>query len=190
MLNINTVTINGNTGNETAVIDLSNGPLGPGASAEGTGISEIEIVAALGLGSGDRVTVNGSAAADQLVIGTSGVNLNGDDDADITASGVENYTVSGADGDDLVSAAGGQGTGSALTLPSSLQGDQGDDISSPGWETTRSEVAPAATPWASRRLRQASPSRWLSRPRRTPAGPAPHHHGHPQPERHQRSMTC
>lgn len=132
VLNTNTVTINGSTGNETAVIDLSNGPLGPGASAEGTGTSEIEVNTALGLGIGDRVTVSGSAAADQLVIGAFGVNLNGDDDADITPSGVENYTASGADGDDLVSAAGGQGTGSALTLPSSLQGDQGDDSLSSG----------------------------------------------------------
>ena len=125
--NTNTVTINGNTGNETAVIDLSNGPLGPGASAEGTGIAEIEIVAALGLGSGDRVTVNGSASWDQLVVGTAGINLNGDDDADISASGVETYTLNAGDGNDLVSAAGGQATGSALAVPSSLQGDQGDD---------------------------------------------------------------
>jgi Ca2+-binding RTX toxin-like protein len=130
--NTNTVTINGNTGNETAVVDLSNGPLGPGASAEGTGISEIEIVAALQLGSADRVTLNGSGSADQLVLGSGGVNLNGDDDADISPSGVENYTASAGDGDDLVSAAGGQGTGSALTLPSSLQGDQGDDTLSSG----------------------------------------------------------
>ena len=133
--NTNTVTINGNTGNETAVIDLSNGPLGPGLTPEGSGVSEIEINAALQLGSGDRVTVNGSSSADQLVIGTAGVNLNGDDDADITPSGVENYTASGADGDDLVSAAGDQGTGSALTLPSSLQGDQGDDALVSGLET-------------------------------------------------------
>ena len=125
--NTNTVTINGNTGNETAVIDLSNGPLGPGASAEGTGIPEIEIVAGLGLGSGDRVTVNGSAVADQLVLGTAGINLNGDDDADISASGVETYTLNAGDGNDLVSAAGGQATGSALAVPSSLQGDPGDD---------------------------------------------------------------
>ena len=125
--NTNTVTINGNTGNETAVIDLSNGPLGPGASSEGTGVPEIEIAAALGLGSGDRVTVNGSASADQLVLGTAGINLNGDDDADISGSGVETYTLNAADGNDVVSAAGGQGTGSAPAVPSSLQGDQGDD---------------------------------------------------------------
>ena len=125
--NTNTVTINGNTGNETAVIDLANGPLGPGATAEGTGVPEIEIVTALGLGSTDRVTLNGSASADQLVLGTAGINLNGDDDADISASGVEAYTVNAGDGNDLVSAAGGQGTGSALAIPSSLQGDPGDD---------------------------------------------------------------
>jgi Ca2+-binding RTX toxin-like protein len=130
--NTNTVTINGNTGSETAVIDLFNGPLSPGLTPEGSGVSEIEINAALGLGTGDRVTVNGSTAADQLVLGTGGVNLNGDDDADISPSGVENYTASGADGDDVVSAAGGQGTGSALTTSSSLQGDQGDDTLSSG----------------------------------------------------------
>jgi Ca2+-binding RTX toxin-like protein len=130
--NTNTVTINGNIGNETAVIDLSNGPLGPGLTPEGSGVSEVEINAALQLGSGDRVTVNGSGSADQLVIGAAGINLNGDDDADVIPSGVENYTASGADGNDLVSAAGGQGTGSALTLPSSLQGDQGDDALASG----------------------------------------------------------
>ena len=66
------------------------------------------------------------------MIGAAGVNLNGDDDADITPSQVENYTASGADGNDVVSAAGGFGTGTALTLPSSLQGDQGDDEISSG----------------------------------------------------------
>lgn len=125
--NTNTITITGSTGNETAVIDLSNGPLAPGVAAEPGGVPEIELSAALGLGTADRLTVNGSPLADQLVLGAGGINLNGDDDADITTSGVENYTASGADGDDLVSAAGGQGTGSALTNPSSLQGDQGDD---------------------------------------------------------------
>ena len=132
MLNTNTITINGNTGNETAVVDLSNGALGPGLTVEGSGVSEIEINAALGLGTGDRVTVNGSAAADQLVLGAGGVNLNGDDDADISPSGAESYTAGGADGDDLVSAAGGRGTGSAPTIPCSLQGDQGDDTLSSG----------------------------------------------------------
>ena len=66
------------------------------------------------------------------MIGAGGVNLNGDDDADISPSGVENYTASGADGDDMVSAGGGLGTGSALTLPASLQGDQGDDALTSG----------------------------------------------------------
>jgi Ca2+-binding RTX toxin-like protein len=130
--NTNTVNVNGNTGNETAVLDLSNGPLGPGASPEPTGGSELEIAVALGLGSADRVTVNGSSAADRLVLGGGGINLNGDDDADITAAAVENYTANGADGDDLVSAGGGLGTGSALTLPASLQGDQGDDTLASG----------------------------------------------------------
>jgi Ca2+-binding RTX toxin-like protein len=130
--NTNTVTINGGTGNETAIVDLSNGPLGPGASAEATGVSELEIGVALQLGSADRVTVTGSSAADRLVLGGGGINLNGDDDVDIGASGVESYTAAGADGDDVVSAAGGQATGAALTLPASLQGDQGDDTLASG----------------------------------------------------------
>lgn len=122
-----TVMINGtNTGNETAIVDLSNGPLGPGQGADDV-IPEIEIDAALMGGLGDRLTVTGSAADDVLVIGALGINLNDDDDRDISASGVENFTASGAGGDDVVSAAGGAGTGAALTLPASLQGDQGDD---------------------------------------------------------------
>jgi hypothetical protein len=105
LLNTNTVAITGNTGNETAVIDLSNGAFGPGLAVEATGLPEIEINVALGLGSGDRLTVAGSALPDHLVIGAAGVNLNGDDDADVTPLQVETYTASGADGDDVLSAA-------------------------------------------------------------------------------------
>jgi hypothetical protein len=153
----NTVTINGtNTGNETAIVDLSNGPLGPGQPAE----AEIKFNAVLMGGLADRLTVTGSTAADDLVIGALGVNFNGDDDADITPSGVENFTASGADGDDVVSAAGGAGTGSALTLPSSLQGDQGNDVLESGQANDTIGVARALTRCASRRQPRASPSRW------------------------------
>ncbi len=127
-----TINANGTTGNEILVVDLTNGPLGPGLTPEGAGTSEIEINANLGLSGADRVTITGGSANDHFVAGTTGINLNGDGDADVTFSGTELFTLTGSDGDDMLSAGGGSGTGSVLGLPTTFNGDNGTDTIKPG----------------------------------------------------------
>ena len=123
----NTIVVSGNTGSETVTIDLSGGPFGPGATAEGSGVSEIEFAIDLSTGAQDRVTVAGSAGADTVVLGAGGGNLNGDDDVDATLTGVELATLSGSDGADVASGAGDITTGAATSLGLTLNGDSGDD---------------------------------------------------------------
>lgn len=130
--NTDTINVTGTTGNETAVFDLTNGPLGPGATVE-AGTSEIEINVNLGLSSGDRITVTGSSSSESFNLGDSGINLNGDDDADILyGTSTELFTVNAGGGGDFISAQGGAGSGSALTVPATLNGDTGDDTLAPG----------------------------------------------------------
>ncbi len=148
MTNVDTVLVGGDAGAQSLTIDLGGGPLGPGATAEGSGTSEIEIIAALG--PEDSLTVNGGAGADTVAVGASGVNLNGDNDADVKPAvpatpAFSAITVNGNAGNDTISATGGSGTGpaypSAITLnggadadaltgsagPDSLAGGDGDD---------------------------------------------------------------
>ena len=127
-----TINANGTTGNEILVVDLTNGPLGPGLTPEGIGTSEIEVNANLGLSGADRVTITGGSGNDQFVAGSTGINLNGDGDADVSFSGTELLTLTGSDGDDMLSAGGGGGTGSVLSLPTTFNGDNGTDTIKPG----------------------------------------------------------
>ncbi len=125
--NTDTIVVNGTTGAENVTIDLSGGQFAPGVSVEGSGLSEIEFVVDLSTGVLDRVTFTGSAGDDSIVLGTSGANLDGDDDVDVTLTGVELGTASGSGGADLISGAGDLVTGSATFLFLTVNGDSGDD---------------------------------------------------------------
>ena len=116
------------TGAGTIVINLSGGPFAPGEEVEGTGTSEIEFGVAVGI----DVTIEGSSAADNIVIGetttgtlTTNINLNGDNDTDLTADATAVVTVFGMGGDDVVSANGGTGTGDPEQDGVSLFGGDG-----------------------------------------------------------------
>ena len=99
------LSILGGAGDENVTLDLVNGPIGPGATSEGAGASDVEINVALGAGTNDRLVVWGSADQDDVTLGTNGINLNGDDDTDVTSTGVERLFLNGGDGNDVVSAA-------------------------------------------------------------------------------------
>ena len=96
---------------DTVVVDLSGGPLAPGATDEGDGSSEIE-VAISGIGGGfDTLSVIGSAGPDAFAAGFLSVSLNADEatfDEDVTLteqdSGVK-LELLGGEGDDLLSLA-------------------------------------------------------------------------------------
>jgi len=120
--------VSGASANQDLVIDLSAGPLAPGSEGE-TGTAEIGIAVDLGGGS-DSLTVRGSGGPDVMTWGTSGVNVNGDDDADVTVANVAGYArlqLDGLGGDDILSGQGGPGSGSPLASNLTLRGGDGND---------------------------------------------------------------
>jgi hypothetical protein len=124
--NVNMVNVNGTGGNETVTFDTSGGNFEPGATPEGTGISEIEFNVSLGSGT-DTLIAQLGALADKFTIGSTGINPNNDADADLTLSGVENLSVKGGNGNDAISAAGANGAGSAFSAPVTIAGEGGRD---------------------------------------------------------------
>ncbi len=106
-------------------------PFAPGESPEATGEAEIEFtmdasVANLDIGDDDGDIASGD---DVVTIGVNGASLNADADVDITMVDptATFINVFGNDGDDVLSAAGGNGTGGAYTMDIELWGDAGDD---------------------------------------------------------------
>jgi Ca2+-binding RTX toxin-like protein len=110
---------------QNLLIDLSGGTFGPGLGAE-PGIAEIEFDVTLGAGQ-DRLEVRGGDANDTLAWGSRGVALNGDGDRDVTFRGVEQIGGTGGAGNDLLTAAGGFGAGTAFTRAFGASGFDGDD---------------------------------------------------------------
>jgi len=102
----------------SVTIDEGAGPLGPGATPEADGSSEIEFGLNLP-GRRSSVGVKGSDAPDAIQIGTlpssaPGINLNvqadrSSPDVDVEAAGVRDFEVDSEGGDDSVSAMGGPG---------------------------------------------------------------------------------
>jgi Ca2+-binding RTX toxin-like protein len=140
--NTDKITVAGALGAQAVRIDLANGGFAPGATAEGTGTPEIEFEIDLMTGNEttaqpDRVSLNGTGAADTLRMGTLGINANGDDDADITgpAGGgtttirAEAYEVAAQGGPDVISGAAAADVGGAFPIApaTSLDGGPGPD---------------------------------------------------------------
>jgi Ca2+-binding RTX toxin-like protein len=116
------------------------GSFAPGATAEPSGTSEIEILLALGAGS-DTLAVKYGNTADTVTFTASGVDVGGDGDEDLTTAGVEVVSLMTSAGDDTIDARaylgggllvvdGGDGAdvlyGSAVR--DRLLGDAGNDI--------------------------------------------------------------
>jgi RTX calcium-binding nonapeptide repeat (4 copies) len=113
-------------------IDVTGGPIGPGATPEKGG-SEIEIDA--DLGEEPSFDITGTRKADYWVFGSKGdrhqVNLNPAEkspDADLVVHGApEDFFTSGSPGDDRWLASGGKGTGGPLAVHIGVAGGAGDD---------------------------------------------------------------
>jgi Ca2+-binding RTX toxin-like protein len=128
--NTDSIAITGPAGTvETLVLDLAGGPLGPGATAESTGTSEIEITTSLG-DTTDVIVVHGGPGADTITTGVTGMNLNSDSDRDVTFAPIPaRVEVFGHGGVNVLSAKGGSGTGAAFLGKAILRaGDAGDTI--------------------------------------------------------------
>jgi hypothetical protein len=126
------IDINGDVNNQDVVIVLENG-----------GFGTIDWTIDLDGGADQNLTIVGdSAADDSVILGTSGVDLNGDGDLDITSltgltetlSGFFAVAVTGAGAgtDDFFSAAGDETTGGPFADNVALFGLAGDDTIAPG----------------------------------------------------------
>ena len=127
MANTDTIAVT-TTGVPTEIaIDLTAGPLAPGLTPEADG-SEIEITVDLPSGT-PILRILGSSDVDRIVAGANSINLNADEttaDADVTITGAPALVIEGGDGDDVLSLAGGSGTGTT-GRQGSLFGQAGND---------------------------------------------------------------
>ena len=121
--NVETIVVNGGGGtDEILSISLANGGF------VDSGGAEVDIQVDLDTGT-DTLQILGTSGADNLVVGTNGINLTSDADADLTGqSTAETIIVNGADGDDTMSGAGGFGTGAASADAVTFNGGNGNDI--------------------------------------------------------------
>jgi Ca2+-binding RTX toxin-like protein len=139
--NTDSIVVLSGAGTQFVVIEMDGGGFRPGFTNEPGGSDEIEISVSLG-GDSDSLTVRGSSTADDhIVIGKSSgfavlgkMNLNASEttgvDADLTLIiGIEERIVSGNGGKDVLSGAGGFGTGNQADFLLKMDGgDNGDDI--------------------------------------------------------------
>lgn len=112
-------------GDETVIIDYSNGLFALGTSIAASSAIHVS----LGSGS-DALKIQGSAAADTITLGASGIAVNTDAYPDIVIANLASlqYTVSTGEGNDRIIASGGNGTGTPLPVGASLYGGQGSDV--------------------------------------------------------------
>jgi len=113
--------ITGAGGDETVILDFQNGLFGAGTTAS-AGI----VVDLLG-GTGDALKFRGQKTADTLTFGADGINTAADTARDVTVTGVETFVVASGDGNDIVTGAGGAGTGTVFTSALTVFGGIGND---------------------------------------------------------------
>ena len=112
---------------ERLIVDQRGGALAPGATAEGSGHSEIELEVNLGDGS-DQVVFHGTAGADVIAMGTKGLSFNNDSDVDVVfAPQPASIEIVGGAGDDTISARGGFGSGQVFGGSVVLRGGNDND---------------------------------------------------------------
>ena len=115
------LSINGAGGDETVIVDFSNGSFGAGtAAAPGIAVD-------LGAGIADALKFRGQKVTDTITFGTTGINTGADAVRDVTFAGVEVFVVSAGDGNDVISGAGGAGTGAVFTAALTIFGAGGND---------------------------------------------------------------
>jgi Ca2+-binding RTX toxin-like protein len=122
-----TIAVDGSAGGVNVTIELSGGPFEPGRTPDPEGTSEIEID--LTVPGPSKVLIAGGAKGDHIVLGTDGANLNAAEtpgDADVLMTGTPAVTIQGRAGADVLSAAGGAGTGasSAATVAGGTDDDR------------------------------------------------------------------
>jgi len=121
---------------KTVILDFTNGLFGVGTSSTTTTGIDVN----LGAATGDVLGIRGTAAADNIAYGASGVNLNNDAFKDITMTGVDTHVVYLGDGADTFTASGGTPIGGAFATPITVYGGAGADLFNEGATTTVTET--------------------------------------------------
>lgn len=126
--NTDTINIAGGVGSlEHLALDQRSGLFTPGATPEGGGLSDIEIITALGDGD-DTVLVYLTDGDDRVAPGQNGMGLNADGDADVTFSpGAFPLEIRALGGADYVNGRGEFGAGLAFLGPLTIDGGPGGD---------------------------------------------------------------
>lgn len=121
---------------KTVILDFTNGLFGVGTSSTTTTGIDVN----LGVATGDVLGIRGTAAADNIAYGATGVNLNNDAFKDITLTGVDTHVVYLGDGADTFTASGGTPIGGAFATPITVYGGNGADLFNQGATTTLTET--------------------------------------------------
>ena len=130
------ITVTGSSGDDTLLLDFTNGLFALGTtSAASSGIA-----VDLGGGTGDKLAIKGTSAADNFNFGAASILLNTDANKDITYTNVESFVVSLGDGDDVYTSAGGGAAGGVFGQPISVFGGPGNDVFNQGSAATVSET--------------------------------------------------
>jgi Ca2+-binding RTX toxin-like protein len=127
-------------GDTTLELDLANGPLGPGATTEAGGASEIEVVADVDDGGTDTVAIAGAPAVDagSDAKGQPGLNLNPTEparDVDVTGPGIDRITYASPAAGGGFRASDREGFAGPLAIPTRLTGAGGVDTFLGGTKT-------------------------------------------------------
>jgi len=110
------------TGDQTVILDYSNGPLPAGRSGA------VGVDVDLGTETtADALKIIGSSGNDTYVFGATGVTVNSDALADIRVAHVEQYLATMGGGNDSFSAAGSAATGAAFAQAVEIYGGDGND---------------------------------------------------------------
>jgi Ca2+-binding RTX toxin-like protein len=123
------------TGKEV-ILDFTNGLFATGTASAGT----TGILVDLGTATGNTLGLRGTAAADNIAYGLTGVNLNNDAFKDIDIQHVSTNIVYLGDGADTFTAAGGTGIGAAFGAALTVYGGAGADMFNQGALATPSET--------------------------------------------------
>jgi hypothetical protein len=128
VFNTDTIVIHGGGSVDHGVgIDQRPGPLAPGATPETDGASEIEVVVDMS-GPAPAFLIEGTDGRDAFAAGSAGVALNDDDDVDVTSIGTTpRWKLFGNQGDDVLTLAGGFGSGVPLRSDGNVVDGGGDD---------------------------------------------------------------
>lgn len=130
------ISITGSGGDETVLLDFTYGLFATGTSST----ASTGIVVDLGGGTGDKLAIKGTSAADTFTFGASAILLNTDAFKDITYSNVESFVVSLGDGDDVFTASGSAVAGAVFPSPITVFGGPGADTFNEGSASTASET--------------------------------------------------